>query len=191
MPNTEPVAGGARPASSHRVNRPPGADWAPRAASPPAARQLPRGQRRWPRRSGPSHSERVRARACRLTAGASRPSRGERRPWSSKIQLARALTSPPSRRRLARGARAAGRRGESRGSRTRPPGRAAGPPRRRCRSSLVAACHPPECREPTVTGNGTPGKSDPISSLPMKRTYGVISPAQTGVPPSQSSISCR
>ena len=70
-------ARGARPASSHRVNRPPGADWSPRAASPPAARQLPRGQRRWPRRSGRPHWERARARACRLAAGASRPSRGE------------------------------------------------------------------------------------------------------------------
>ena len=70
-------ARGARPASSHRVNRPPGADWSPRAASPPAARQLPRGQRRWPRRSGRPHWERSRARACRLAAGASRPSRGE------------------------------------------------------------------------------------------------------------------
>ena len=70
-------ARGARPARSHRVNRPPGADWSPRAASPPAARQLPRGQRRWPRRSGRPHWERARARACRLAAGASRPSRGE------------------------------------------------------------------------------------------------------------------
>ena len=72
-------ARGARPASSDRVNRPPGAHWAPHAASPPAARQLPRGQRRWPHRSGEPHSERARARAmpCRLTAGASRPSRGE------------------------------------------------------------------------------------------------------------------
>jgi hypothetical protein len=75
MPNTEPMA--ARPASSHRVNRPPGAGWSPRAASPPAARQLPRGQRRWPRRSGRPHWERARARACRLAAGASRPSHGE------------------------------------------------------------------------------------------------------------------
>ena len=33
-------ARGARPASSDRVNRPPGADWAPLATSPPAARQL-------------------------------------------------------------------------------------------------------------------------------------------------------
>ena len=105
-------ARGARPASSHRVNRPPGADWSPRAASPPAARQLPRGQRRWPHRSRRPHSERARASACRLTVGASRPSRGERRPWSWNILLACALTSPPSRRRLARGARAAGRRGE-------------------------------------------------------------------------------
>lgn len=95
----------ARPVSSRRGNRPPpGADWAPRAALPPAARQLLRGQRRWPRRSGRSHSERARAPACRLAAGASRPSRGERRPSSSKILLARAVTSPPSRRRLARAA---------------------------------------------------------------------------------------
>ena len=46
-------------------------------------RQLPRGQRRWPRRTGRTHWERARARACRLAAGASRSSRGERRPWSS------------------------------------------------------------------------------------------------------------
>ena len=44
-------ARGARPASSDRVNRPPGADWAPHAALPPAARQLPRGQHRWRRRT--------------------------------------------------------------------------------------------------------------------------------------------
>ena len=39
-------ARGARQASSDRVNLPPGADWAPHTAWPPAARQLPRGQRR-------------------------------------------------------------------------------------------------------------------------------------------------
>ena len=100
-------ARGARPARSHRVNRPPGADWSPRAASPPAARQLPRGQRRWPRRSGRPHWERARARACRLAAGASRPSRGEA---AAAVELenpnwhALSHTSPPSRRRLARGA---------------------------------------------------------------------------------------
>ena len=99
MPNTEPVARGRRAATAgidHQVQI-----GRRCAASPPAARQLPRGQRRWPRRSGRPHSERARARACRLTAGASRPSRGERRPWSSKIQLARALTSASLRRRRA------------------------------------------------------------------------------------------
>ena len=123
----------AWPASSGRVNRPPGADWVPLVAPPPATRQLPRGQRRCPRRSGRPHWERARARACRLAAGASRPSRAERRRWSSKIQLARAL-SPPHLIGAAGAWREGGRparRVWPRGSRTRPPGRAAGPPRRR------------------------------------------------------------
>ena len=50
--HTESRARGTRQASSERVNLPPGADWAPHTAWPPAARQLPRGQRRWRHRTG-------------------------------------------------------------------------------------------------------------------------------------------
>ena len=57
-----------------------------------AARQLPRGQRRWRSRMGRPHCERARARACRLAAGAGRASRGERRPRSSMVHWARVLT---------------------------------------------------------------------------------------------------
>ena len=56
LPNSCTIASyqarGARPASSDRVNRPLGADWAPHGVLPPAARQLPRVQHRWRRRTG-------------------------------------------------------------------------------------------------------------------------------------------
>ena len=65
-----------------------------------AARQLPRGQRRWRSWVGRPPCERARARACRLAAGVGRASRAERRPRNA---LARALTSSPLSARLARG----------------------------------------------------------------------------------------
>ena len=62
-----------------------------------AARQLPRGQRRWRNWVGRLPCERARARTCRLTAGAGRPSRGERRPWSSGSSLRGYVASPSGR----------------------------------------------------------------------------------------------
>jgi hypothetical protein len=83
MPNIEPVARGRH--AEHAWPTPePGALGIARQCVR-AARQLPRGERRWPRRTGRPHCERARARACRLAAGAGRASRAERRPRSSMV----------------------------------------------------------------------------------------------------------
>ena len=101
MPNLEPVARGRH--AEHAWLAPTGCiaigHRAPtmRACSQAA---LPRGQRRWPRRTATGrgrHCERARAgaSACRLAAGAGRASRAERRPRRSGVQHPRSARPPP------------------------------------------------------------------------------------------------
>ena len=132
----------ARPVSSRRGNRRPGADWAPHVASPPACQ--PAAARPTPM----APPERTAALGTSTRAGMP-PDRWrrppERRPWSSKSPIGTRLSPLHF---LGGGWRAA--RGRPAGAAslwprsflTRPPGRAAGPPRRRCRSSRCAALPP-------------------------------------------------
>ena len=132
----------ARPVSSRRGNRPPCADWAPHVASPPACQ--PAAARPTPM----APPERTAALGASTRAGMP-PDRWrrppERRPWSSKSPIGTRLSPLHF---LGGGWRAA--RGRPAGAAslwprsflTRPPGRAAGPPRRRCRSSRCAALPP-------------------------------------------------
>jgi len=125
----------ARPVSSRRGNRPPGADWAPHVASPSAC------QAAAVRPTPMAPPERTAAIGTSTRAGMP-PDRWrrppERRPWSSKSPIGTRLSPLHF---LGGGWRAA--RGRPAGAAslwprsflTRPPGRAAGPPRRRCRSS--------------------------------------------------------
>jgi hypothetical protein len=87
MPNLEPAARGRHAELAWLA--PTGCIGHPAPMCACSQRQLPRGQRRRPRRTGRPHCERARARACRLAAGVGRASRAERRPRNA---LARALT---------------------------------------------------------------------------------------------------
>ena len=139
-------ARGARPVSCGRVHRPPGADG--RRATNAAAALATEWRRgrplaRWPAAiGGELRADRRAARPLVRGAGC----RGARRARSSPMHW-HALSPLALSARQARGARAAGRRGEC-GSRTRPPGRAAGPPTRRRRRRLVAVrgAAQPACR---------------------------------------------
>jgi hypothetical protein len=68
MPNLEPAARGRHAELAWLA--PTGCIGHPAPMCACSQRQLPRGQRRRPRRTGRPHCERARARACRLAAGA-------------------------------------------------------------------------------------------------------------------------
>jgi len=159
----------ARPARCGRVNRPPGADRPPRdqlGSTTATESQRGRPLARWPAAiDGELGAGRV---ACRAAAGARR--RLPRCAAGPELDnaLARALTTRPL---GTAGARRAGgrpaRRVRPRGSRTRPPGRAAGPPRHRSRSSRCAA---------------PPSPPPPIGAAALL-SPAAAPPELTGVPP--------
>ena len=159
----------ARPARCGRVNRPPGADRPPRdqlGSTTATESQRGRPLARWPAAiDGELGAGRV---ACRAAAGARR--RLPRCAAGPELDnaLARALTTRPlgtagARRECGRPAR----RVRPRGSRTRPPGRAAGPPRHRSRSSRCAA---------------PPSPPPPIGAAALL-SPAAAPPELTGVPP--------